>query len=168
MKTLSPRLQKLLEDKVLETLERAQRAFNITLDIPKIEYRDMSGTAGMAYPTLWKVVYAITLFEQNEERFLNRTVPHEIAHLVTHKIYPKAKQAHGPEWRYVMHVLGVTDNSRCHSYDTSSVKKRRSPRAKPNRVYCGCGSKFVTDTIYRRMIEGRGYRCTTCDKRLAI
>jgi len=165
---ISPELRHKLETKILETLEVAERVYDRPFDIPNIEYRDMGRVAGKAFLHQNKVVYSPTLFHENQERFLNRTVPHEIAHLVTHRVYPFAKQAHGPEWRSVMNRLGVSDSSRCHSYDTSSVAKPRAKRSKNNLVICGCVKKHVTDTIYRRMLNGLKYKCGNCSKTLLL
>lgn len=164
---ISPRLQTLAEDKILATLEKAQRVFNQSFEIPDVSFKDMGRVAGKAiYPN--KIILGITLFEQNLERFLARTVPHEVAHLVTHKLFPKAKQAHGPEWRMVMAKLGVVDNSRCHSYDISAVSNKRQSRVKDCRVYCGCPEKFVTITLLRRMRKGTKYTCRACNQTIAI
>lgn len=51
------------------------------------------------------------------------TYLHELAHVVANLIY-KQNCGHGPLWKKVMFVLGVSDE-RCHSMDTSAFAKRQ-------------------------------------------
>lgn len=115
-----------LESKVLETYLRAEQIWNRSFQLPTIEFKNLGRTAGKAFYAQNKIIYSPVLFTENVDRFLNRTVPHEIAHLITKVLYPNAKQHHGPEWRYVMQKLGIEDNTRCHSYDISSVSRRNT------------------------------------------
>lgn len=147
-----------VEDKVLETLLTAQRVFGRTFELPKVEFKDMGRTAGKAYFGQNRIVLAPTLLQENGFDFIERTVPHEIAHLVNHYVYPFAKQAHGPEWRSVMRGLGLSEVSRCHSYDTSSVAQSRDKW-----IYtCGCGKRFEFGAARHRRAQSGQYRCGKC------
>lgn len=156
---LETTLVRQVEDKVLETLLTAQQQFRQSFDLPTVEFRDMGRTAGKAYFTQNKVVLSPTLLQENQSEFIARTVPHEIAHLVTHRVFPFARQSHGREWRTVMMKLGVTDISRCHTYNTKSVAQSRDKW-----VYtCGCGKRFEFGSVrHRKSQSGAGYRCGRC------
>jgi len=150
-----------LENKIVETLLLAQKRYNRVFDIPTIEFGDMGNIAGKAFRYGNKVAFSPTLYSQNIETFLNRTVPHEVAHLVCFQVYPFAKQGHGPEWRSVMRNLEVADIGRCHSYDTTSVKKRIFKKFALD-CRCGVGHIKVTAKIKNKIEKGVIYTCRTC------
>jgi predicted SprT family Zn-dependent metalloprotease len=92
---------------------------------------------------------------ENVDKFIARTVPHELAHLICDRVHPHAHQSqlvrtatgwkrtkrdvHGAYWKEVMRVLGVPHHeiTRCHSYDVSNAKR------------------VTTRTTY-------AYKCVTC------
>lgn len=160
---ISPELKRRIEDKILDSLLRAQTRFNRTFDVPTIIYHhSMGGVAGTAHAGRNEITFSESLLLRHSEEFLNRTVPHEVAHIVCRNVFPRAKQAHGPEWRYVCQVLGMSDLKRCHSYDTAGLIQRRAPRAKQFALRCKCGEHKVTITIYKRFLTGTKYRCAKC------
>lgn len=83
---------------------------------------------------------------ENQEDFIARTVPHEVAHLIDYIVNPQNFQSsltltrtgrykrskrdlHGADFKFIMTtVLGCNDGDRCHTYDTSNaaVKRRRA------------------------------------------
>ncbi len=159
---LTPTLIDRLETKILETIERAQQVFGREFHFPKIIYKDMGTTAGRAQYGTNTVWFSPTLFSQNVETYLARTVPHEIAHLVTDALYPFAKRHHGPEWKRVMQLLGVQDITRCHNYDVTSVANRRTGI---RFLYaCNCaGKQFeITTLIHKRIQGGQKRMCRKC------
>ncbi len=158
---LTPEQIKQLEDKVLETYLKAESIFSRAFPLASVSFKDMGRTAGRARYIDNSIKYSPTLYKENESVFIARTVPHEIAHLITHLVFPHAKQAHGPEWRSVMQKLGVTDNSRCHSYDTSSTKRSRD-----RFVYrCDCEiSHWITAHKHKKMQIGIKFTCRKCKK----
>lgn len=148
-----------LEEKVLETYLTAQEKFKRNFDLPIIEFKDMGRIAGKAIYKENKIIFSPTLFAENVIQFLGRTVPHEIAHLITHFIHPNARQHHGPEWRSVMQILGVQDIKRCHSYDTSSVGQNRIKYL----YSCQCQKRFEFGSAkHKRFQKGIKYWCLTC------
>jgi len=54
---------------------------------------------------------------------VEETIAHEIAHHITRKLYPLAKQAHGPEFRSVMQAIGY-DGSTYHTMNPKAAKRR--------------------------------------------
>ena len=131
------------------------------LMVPVTYRKDMKRVAGMAYLRTQRIELNEQLFLGNENEFFSRTIPHEAAHIITKILFPRAKQAHGPEWRHVMHRLQVEDVKRCHSYDTSALVKKR--------VYekftysCACSRPLSLTKIMHNKIQGGSRRkCTRC------
>jgi len=79
--------------------------------------------AGVAYFNLTKGIkynLAFICSMENHTEF-DRTIAHELAHVIQFRLYPRAKQAHGPEFRAIMLVLGY-NGSTYHSYSVSKAK----------------------------------------------
>ena len=130
-----------VEAKLRECIATAERKYNTTIKFPTVRYDLRGTTAGWAQYSTWSVNFNAVLMVENFESFLEDTVPHEIAHLITDQVYPEAHQRgaptitrtgkfrrgkrspHGDEWKSVMRVLGA-DPSRCHSYDVSNARVR--------------------------------------------
>jgi SprT protein len=109
-----------------------------------------------------EIRYNGILLEENGDQFLNRTVPHEVAHYVVRSMYPGAKP-HGWEWKRIMHDFGI-DSKRCHSYDTANSSCRRR-RSRAPRVYgyrCRCRTHMLTAIRHRRIQDGKVYSCKHC------
>lgn len=153
-------LKNKVENKVVDTLLRAKEYYGREFEVPAIEYKDMGRTAGRAFVRGNRIVLSPTLLQAYPEDFIGRTVPHEIAHLVTGKMYPFAS-AHGMEWRKVMHALTgehIEQVARCHSYDTTIVPNRRENRKWE--YTCECGKLFqIGAARHRRAQQGAKYRC---------
>ncbi len=147
--------------KLDECLARASRAFNCVFPVPTLEWKDMGRLAGYATYATHNIKLSPTLFGQNPEKFLNVTVPHELAHLLTKILYPKAKQHHGPEFRKVCRALGMTDVSTYHQYDVSSVA-----RGQVFRYVCSCRKFQFGKVRHERAQKGRGYTCLRCKKNI--
>jgi SprT protein len=58
----------------------------------------------------------------NQNEFVDTTVPHEVCHLIAHQVYGRNIQAHGNEWKYVMSKLGQ-EPTRCHSMKVEPARK---------------------------------------------
>lgn len=132
-------------DKLAAGIELAKAHYNLaTLPMPNISY-DLTGrVAGTANYRKWEVTFNSALLMMNLDSFINRTVPHELAHLIVDRVYPEShrgkgfkmtstgrfkrekRELHGPRFREVMYVLGCDDATRCHTYDTSMVSNRKA------------------------------------------
>ena len=152
-----------VESKILETLILAQEIYNREFEIPAIGYRDIGRVAGLAWLRENRVEFSKTLLLENADKFIARTVPHEIAHLICFKLYPGAS-GHGREWKSIMSRLGL-EPSRCHSYDTSSVSNTR-PR--PFVYVCRCvGHEFkLTRNIHNKILLGQVRTCCKCHTKI--
>lgn len=76
------------------------------------------------------ISYNLTLAMENQETFLDDTVPHEVAHPVANDFfrltYPLGCE-HNDCWSHVMRVFGKTPRP-CHSYDVSNVERVKYAR----------------------------------------
>lgn len=100
------------------------------------------------------------------EDFIARTVPHEVAHYVVEKLFPRKRiKPHGPEWQGIMQAFGL-EPSVCHSYDLSRVQVRRQRRY----LYsCDCREHQLSTTRHNRVrYDGTSYLCQQCGSKLKM
>ncbi len=71
----------------------------------------------------------------------NRTLLHEVAHVITRRAYGRKVKAHGKEWKRVMIALGIPPN-RCSNYPY--MQKRRKEAAKHKYECKDCGYIYST------------------------
>ena len=159
-----------VEDKVLEVYCNASEIYNRDFDIPQIVY-DLKGTC--AGQLVWnafngyKIRFNSVLLIENEDTFINRTIPHEIAHHINRIVngHSRSVKPHGKEWKSVIMHLGY-DASRCHTYDVSNSAVKKN--TKRHLYKClGCGRTHnLSTTKHNRMINYYGnyyrYRCGIC------
>lgn len=151
------------EEKVIQVYLIAEKIFHRNFTLPKVIFRDMGRTAGRAHYHENKITLSPTLLKENTEIFLNTTIPHEIAHLITFQVF--GVTGHGPVWKRVMMSLGVKEIKRCHSYDTSSVGQKRQKF-----VYvCSC-NKFLFGVARHRKVQNDSaqYHCVKNKHRLTF
>jgi predicted SprT family Zn-dependent metalloprotease len=86
----------------------------------------MRSTAGMAYPGRALVTLNPRLRSFGPEE-VDRTLRHELAHLVAHaRVGRRRIAAHGPEWRQACADLGLPDERRCHDLPLPKRQVTRS------------------------------------------
>ena len=74
----------------------------------------MRTTAGLAYPARQLIMLNPKVYAFDGE--LERTMRHELAHLLAHHRAGKRRiAAHGPEWRQACADLGIAEETRCHA-----------------------------------------------------
>lgn len=133
---VSSQLKKQVDDRIAKDLDTIHARYGVMLPKPTVSYDLCGTTAGQAFIHKNYIKINAVLLVENVDEMLNRTVPHELAHLATQSIYPEAhrrgfaskRRPHGAEWQSIMRVLGA-DASRCHSYNTSNSAVKRSNRA---------------------------------------
>jgi len=151
---------KCAEDKVLDVYEWAENRYCRRLDLPQLRF-DLRGlTAGLAYPVRNLIRLNLDLLRANPEDFIEETVPHEAAHLLTWAINGLKAKPHGAEWKGIMRDMG-REPVVCHTYAASRV------RGRIRKVFyyaCDCAGDNHTFTVIRhkRAAAGMRYRCATC------
>ncbi len=146
--------------RLAEVVRLTQDKLQRSISMPSISF-DLSGTtAGKAYWRLNHIQLNGVLLAENQQDFMQDTIPHEFAHLVTRRLYPRAS-SHGKEWSYIMReVLGVSP-SRCHSLDVT----RAARKSRPYLYACGCpGVMHPLQESKHIRIQRWGERvlCTKC------
>lgn len=149
-----------LVEETRQVVEKANRRFpSLNLPSPSVGFFQKSMNAGKAIYARHRVEYNELIAKTNRASFHN-TVIHEVAHLIVHRMYPNAAQAHGPEFRHVMQVLGG-NGARCHNYNVEAVVA-----AKGQKQYvwaCSCQEHKVSARKHANMMKNPGgYKCKRC------
>ena len=79
-------------EKLGEGVTAAEAVYNRKFDIPKVLYNVRGSTAGLALYHLWCIRLNAVLLMENVDAFIARTVPHELAHLITGRMYPETRR----------------------------------------------------------------------------
>lgn len=144
-----------------------QVAEHFACDMPRPQVRfDLRGqTAGQALigrDGRARIRYNDQLLRENGQAFLDRTVPHEVAHIVAHRLHGPRIRPHGAEWKAIMALFGA-DTARCHAYDTSRSTARRVQR---HAYRCSCREHQLSSIRHNRARRGQGYLCRHCGETL--
>ena len=127
----------------------------------RITFRMRGLSAGEACRTSGQTNYNSELLERYGEDFIREIVPHEVAHVVTSAVWPRAKP-HGPEWRSVMEFFGARP-SVTHGFDSKPSRRvSRIPYA------CACPEHhLMTRRAHVRIQRGTvEYSCRKCRRTL--
>lgn len=98
-------------------------------------------------------------FSRRARRRGSHTIIHEVAHIVTFKVFPNAKQNHGPEFKRVMRMLGADNPTRCHSYDVSGLKRYNTVKRFEYVCEAGCVHSLSVRRHNSIVNDGKRYRC---------
>ena len=133
--------------------------YGLAMNYPTVSFRLRGKTAGTANYGKQEIRYNAVLLEENGDNFLGRTVPHEVAHLVTRQKYGNRASAHGYEWKSVMRAFGLNP-TRCHSYDVSNSTVKTVKRGFEYK--CSCRTYDLTVIRHKRIMKGAKYTCRSC------
>lgn len=126
---------------------------------------DLRGTvAGQAFTRSNKIRYNLGIAKDNFSKFIDSTVPHEVAHVIA-DLYFQKRCVHGKEWKWMMSEVFGKEPSRCHSYDVSSHRARNTKRY----VYrCRCDSGCTCGAKHHKMIQKQTaiISCRVCSFKL--
>lgn len=158
-------LERIVNERVDFYVERVRMIWpNINYQRPTVRYDLRGTTAGYAYYATNIVKFNPILLHENTDDFKTDTIPHEIAHVVSFKLYGLAGKGHGPNWKHVMRRLGVTP-TRCHSLDVTNSKVRHVSKTA---IYCtSCGNHIsdvtakIVNSLHRRHSLCCKATCTT-------
>jgi SprT protein len=152
-------------DAVEDAYVRAEKHYGRTFKRLPILFTLKGAKAGI-YRPFTHFNFNLQLAMDNAEAFTARTTYHEVSHDVSYVVYGPQIRPHGREWRFVMKRVMGLEPSRCHTYDTSNVKRARRKVAAMFPYECGCGVRHLTVIRHRRAMSGRGYRCVLCGLQL--
>jgi SprT protein len=148
-----------------DLIQRAARHFRATMPRTMIRF-DLRGKSAGQFRSLngrdFEIRYNSVLLARHGQDFLDRTVPHEAAHLVALRIYGPGIPPHGAEWQAIMRLFGA-EPERCHNYDTDGLQARHLRRY---HYRCGCRSHQLTSIRHNRILRGQTYLCRRCGEAL--
>jgi SprT protein len=168
--SVNEELENIIIEEAKKWVEKANKAFRF-VDFSTIELDfELEGTvAGRAgYDNrIKKGILKINMdvFLNNKEEYINQTIPHEIAHIISDNHFGREKgDSHGDNWKRVMLYFGKNPK-RCHNYE---VKKTKTWRLDRFQTHCKkCGLKMVfSKVIYNKMLKGKGRYCNKCETRI--
>ena len=150
-----------ITEKVLECLTQAEIKSGKVFKMPRIDFSLKGRCAGQYIFHAFKgqsLRFNVEMAVQNGQAFIDRTVPHEVAHLVAFHLYgPRVN--HGYEWQNIMTQYFNTDPSRCHTYDMTNVTVKRQRRFE---YKCDCKTFQITTVRHNKMRRGKTYTCRSC------
>lgn len=76
--------------KIQHGIDLAKRRYNVDIRMPTVVYTKRGTTAGTANYRTWTINLNPVLLVENTDKFIERTVPHELAHLICDLVYPHA------------------------------------------------------------------------------
>lgn len=176
MEEVSEDLKQKVLDKVKEIVEQARYIWNWSEEDfknPIIRFNeDRKGRAGTAHydVDISTIKFNPYFLNRNEDKFIRRTVPHEIAHIITRKLYGYGYfdkkgyyhriRPHGVQWKEVMKRLGVDDISTYHSYACPPRKRYK----RYIHIYCciKCGQICKFNSRAHNRIQRKNARIFKC------
>lgn len=135
-------------DFYIEGLESRGYSFSM----PSLDFKLKGFVAGRGGANILK--FNLDIASQNLEHFLVTTVPHEMAHVLQMRAYPRSKP-HGTEWVHFCRVLTGKPLPRCHNYEVVSARPTQ-------KVSCNCKEWQFTSVRLGRMKRGTRYTCRDC------
>lgn len=147
-------------------LERGRQLYpNHSIRPVKVAFDLLGGTAGYYHPAQLLIRYNLPLAQNQFDAYVNRTVPHEVAHHIVdevHRTWRRRASPHGEEWRSVMRHFGQ-DPVRCHDFDLKGIKLKQQRRFS---YWCACQEHLITTVRHNRVNKGARYRCIKCNQLL--
>jgi SprT protein len=148
---------KAILDKICDLNQICEQVYGQTFKVDVVMNKRLKTTAGRAIigADFLRIEFNPTLYAQEGQVFIDRTVVHEFAHIVACVLMKST--GHDAHWRSVMQTLGAIDSKRCHSYAVQSTK------AKTTTYTCGCSNYEITPQRKSWMTRGKVYRCVKCN-----
>lgn len=138
-----------------EVMRKARELFPAFRHAPecRVYFYETGRAAGKAHSDM-RCGYNAHVFAQDMERFLNDTVPHEVAHIVC--LYTRTDMGHGATWKRVCRMLGG-NAQRCYAGEGIQHKMVRTRKRYEYRATCGTLT-MVSDVLHGKIQRGaRGY-----------
>ena len=161
----TPTLHKVAESRVQECLQIASKKTKISFKFEGVKFFNKSQAAGYVIPSRGNVVHLnMDLLKKNQDTFINKIIPHEVAHLVASTINPSDTSHHGPTWKRVMQGVFNLEPIRCHDMDTTGIGRN----VKRFVYICSCQKHTIGSTRHNKITTGAKYHCGACKKELVF
>lgn len=149
-------------ERIAHYVQRANTELNARLPMPTCSFDLRGKVAGKALGKQNHLQLNAVLFMENVDAFLADTIPHEVAHLITGKLYSQQATPHGKEWQEVMRKMGLSP-TRCHSFDTANA----AVASTLYRYRCRCKA-FEFSLVRHQRAQRRPYACRVCKQALGF
>ena len=150
-----------IEEATEAAYQKAEAYFGRKFSRPVHQY-DLRGTTAGEAKYIGILRWNLSIYALNKEVYLARTVPHEVAHLVSYEMYGAAGHGHGKHWKSIMRNVMGLEAKRCHSYKEGVKKSRIIER---DWVYeCSCRTHSISTVKHNKMLRGKAqYHCKHCN-----
>lgn len=139
-----------IENKTVKSIQKAEKYFGKTFEIPEIRY-DLNSwkCAAMYYCAKPIIRFNLDIYALYPQEYIQITVPHEVAHHINAMINQKFD--HGAEWKKIMKQIYDLKPNVYHNFNTSSLRK---PRKQTTYLYeCElCKEQFLVSAIMHSKI----------------
>ena len=156
-----------VRDATLACLHRAGDLYQVEFETVPVSF-DLTGRAAGMYQSgrgQRVIRYNPYLFAKYFDNNLGVTVPHEVAHYITDRLYGLRNiRPHGAEWQAVMRALGAEPRATAR-YDLEGIPVRRQRRFS---YRCDCNTHQLSTARHNRIRRGQAtYYCRGCGAALA-
>ena len=146
---------------VEKTVEYAHRIFPIIMPMPKIGFFSRGRKGGTAHYEKHMAEFNEILAKENPNEFHN-TIKHEIAHLVSFRMYGERGKGHGKLFKSVFVQLGG-NGKRTHSYKTSHLKQKYTSRRYEYSCKCHGRVFWLSQRKHTQLQnDSKRWYCKTC------
>ncbi len=145
--------------RVTECLRIVESKIGQSFELPEIRLNLKGYQAGQAIPGHWLLRFNAPMAKQDPERFVYEVSAHEVAHLVTYRVWQTLD--HGPDFKKVMNWLNV-DASRSHNFEAQPSRKIRRYK-----YFCACSTHNLSSIRHNRISKGQVYKCVKCGDALS-
>lgn len=143
---ITPEIVNKLKAKIRQCIKIAETVFKRKFYMPKFDFSLSGNAAGIACGHDNVIRINPTLLIENLDDFVNQTIVHEYAHIVTDTMYPtgykerkkrsKRIPHHGSGWKYVMELFGAPPIV-YHNYTVEPSVRSARQRFKHTCSVCG-------------------------------
>lgn len=143
-------------------LKRAEDGFQLPHRPIPVRF-DLRGRAAGMYRVRGReavIRYNPFIFARYFEHGIDVTVPHEVAHYITDRVWGmKHVRPHGKEWRSVMQAFGLEPRASAR-FDLDGLPVRRQRRFD---YRCECDTHKLSSCRHNRVVAGAArYHCRRC------
>ena len=150
-------------DVTTQYIQRANKIYRRSFEVIPVCF-DLKGRAAGMYRVKKRervIRYNPYIFAKYFDDNVAETVPHEVAHYITEKLYGVGRvRPNGFEWGEMMGAFGVSSKRASHRYDMKGIPVRVHQRFA---YRCGCTTHNVTSRRHKQMQNGIAtFLCRRC------